>query len=75
MAEVEAEIMKSEEEWWSDGKCKGRRGIVELMECLEKEAIMGEDEGKEASDYNRRAQIFDNSSRVFQALKEQTKLS
>lgn len=51
-------------------KCKETRGIAELLECLEREAIMGEDEGKEPIDYNRRAQIFDKSSRVFQALKE-----
>uniref|UniRef100_A0A5B7A396 Uncharacterized protein n=1 Tax=Davidia involucrata TaxID=16924 RepID=A0A5B7A396_DAVIN len=60
-----------EEEWmgiWRE-KCKGN-GIVELMECLEREAIMGDDEGREPSDYNRRAHIFDKSSRVFQALKE-----
>ncbi|CAK8537767.1 unnamed protein product [Lathyrus sativus] len=52
-------------------KCGGeRKGVVELLECLEKEAIMGDDVGKEANDYNRRAKIFDRSSRVFQALKE-----
>lgn len=52
-------------------KCKETtRGIVELLECLEREAIMGEDEGKEPIDYNRRARLFDKSSRVFQALKE-----
>lgn len=67
--ELEGEIEIDEE------KCKGksggeRKGVVELLECLEKEAIMGDDVGKEASDYNRRAQIFDRSSRVFQALKE-----
>ncbi|KAI3458421.1 hypothetical protein Pfo_015084 [Paulownia fortunei] len=51
-------------------KCKGVGGIVELLECLESEAIMGEDVGREPTDYNRRAQIFDKSSRVFQALKQ-----
>ncbi|CAL5189544.1 unnamed protein product [Lathyrus oleraceus] len=51
-------------------KCGERKGAVELLECLEKEAIMGDDVGKEANDYNRRAKIFDRSSRVFQALKE-----
>lgn len=51
-------------------KCKEVRGIAELLECLESEAIMGEDEGKEPIDYNRRARIFDKSSRVFQALKQ-----
>ncbi|CAI8585773.1 unnamed protein product [Vicia faba] len=51
-------------------KCGEKKGVVELLECLEKEAIMGDDVGREANDYNRRAQIFDKSSRVFQALKE-----
>ncbi|KAG4963800.1 hypothetical protein JHK82_040477 [Glycine max] len=51
-------------------KCGERKGVVELLECLEREAIMGEDVGKEPSDYNRRAQIFDRSSQVFQALKQ-----
>lgn len=53
-------------------KCGEGRGMVEILECLEREAIMGEDQGREPSDYNRRAQIFDRSSRVFQALKEST---
>ncbi|XP_028213618.1 uncharacterized protein LOC114395945 [Glycine soja] len=51
-------------------KCGERKGVVALLECLEREAIMGEDVGKEPTDYNRRAQIFDRSSQVFQALKE-----
>ncbi|KAG6402019.1 hypothetical protein SASPL_138888 [Salvia splendens] len=55
-----------------NGKCGGIGGIVELMECLEREAIMGDDEGREPTDYNRRALIFDRSSRVFQALKQQS---
>ncbi|KAL3373341.1 hypothetical protein AABB24_005371 [Solanum stoloniferum] len=54
-------------------KCKEvAGGMVELLECLEREAIMGDDEGKAPMDYNRRAQIFDKSSTVFQALKETT---
>lgn len=53
-------------------KCRGIGGVVELMECLEREAIMGEDEGREAIDYSRRALIFDRSSRVFQALQKQS---
>ncbi|KAL5799805.1 hypothetical protein ACOSQ4_032689 [Xanthoceras sorbifolium] len=66
---------EEEEEWMKIGnlreKCKGERsGTVELLECLEREAIMGDDEGKEPTDYNRRAHIFDKSSKVFQALKE-----
>lgn len=55
---------------WSE-KCQGAGGgTAEMLECLEKEAIMGDDEGKDPKDYNRRAMIFDKSSRVFQALKE-----
>lgn len=73
--EVEKKLMEEEEligiMKLSD-KCKGISGIVELLECLEREAIMGEDEGREPTDYNRRAQIFDKSSRVFQALKQTT---
>ncbi|CAN6991799.1 unnamed protein product, partial [Brassica oleracea var. botrytis] len=30
-------------------------GIWELLECLEKEAIMGDDDGRDPKDYNRRA--------------------
>ncbi|XP_057459049.1 uncharacterized protein LOC130749687 [Lotus japonicus] len=51
-------------------KCGEGKGAVELLECLEREAIMGADIGKEPTDYNRRAQIFDRSSAVFQALRE-----
>ncbi|KAK7317035.1 hypothetical protein RJT34_00933 [Clitoria ternatea] len=51
-------------------KCGEGKSVVEMLECLEREAIMGDDVGKEPVDYNRRAQIFDRSSRVFQALKE-----
>ncbi|KAG8489906.1 hypothetical protein CXB51_015804 [Gossypium anomalum] len=64
---------EEKEEWMRDervsGRCKGRKGMVELLECLETEAIMGEDQGRDPMDYNRRAQIFDTSSKVFQALK------
>ncbi|XP_007011376.2 PREDICTED: uncharacterized protein LOC18587506 [Theobroma cacao] len=77
--ELEAEMKPEEEEWMRVGKlgerCKERKGVVELLECLETEAIMGEDQGKEPTDYNRRAQIFDKSSRVFQALKARSKPS
>ncbi|KAG9149764.1 hypothetical protein Leryth_021852 [Lithospermum erythrorhizon] len=51
-------------------KCRESNGMVELLECLEREAIMGDDQGREATDYNKRAHIFDKSSRVFQAIKE-----
>lgn len=76
--ELEAiEINPEKEEWMSaitrSNKCGERRGLVDLLECLESEAIMGEDQGIEPTDYNRRAQIFDSSSRVFQALKEKEK--
>ncbi|XWS08388.1 hypothetical protein CRYUN_Cryun41cG0075600 [Craigia yunnanensis] len=70
---------EEEEEWMRVGRlrerCKERKGMVELLECLETEAIMGDDKGREPTDYNRRAQIFDKSSRVFQALKECSKPS
>ncbi|CAN6838468.1 unnamed protein product, partial [Brassica oleracea] len=33
----------------------GRQGVWELLECLEKEAIMGDDDGRDPKDYNRRA--------------------
>lgn len=77
--ELEAiEINPEKEEWMSaittrSNKCGERRGLEDLLECLESEAIMGEDQGREPTDYNRRAQIFDGSSRVFQALKEKEK--
>ncbi|KGN50752.1 uncharacterized protein LOC105435471 [Cucumis sativus] len=63
------------EEWLKLGRLEekcggGGKGIVELLECLEKEAIMGEDEGRDPTDYNRRAKIFSTSSEVFQALKQ-----
>ncbi|CAJ1970558.1 unnamed protein product [Sphenostylis stenocarpa] len=75
--EVEAEMKPNETEEKGRSemtgfrqKCGERDGVVEQLECLEREAIMGEDVGKEPTDYNRRAQIFDKSSQVFQALKE-----
>ncbi|KAL0003550.1 hypothetical protein SO802_017331 [Lithocarpus litseifolius] len=76
--ELEAiEINPEKEEWMStitrSNRCGERRGLVDMLECLESEAIMGEDQGREPTDYNRRAQIFDSSSRVFQALKEKEK--
>ncbi|XP_002520889.2 uncharacterized protein LOC8276627 [Ricinus communis] len=76
--ELEAEMNQEEEEEWMlelgklRERCKERKGMVELLECLEREAIMGDDEGRDPTDYNRRAQIFDKSSKVFQALKERT---
>ncbi|KAJ6433853.1 hypothetical protein OIU84_017537 [Salix udensis] len=56
-------------------KCEGGKGIVEVLEWLEREAIMGDDEGIDPCDYNRRAQIFYKSSLVFSALKERSKHS
>ncbi|KAM3228657.1 hypothetical protein ACQJBY_059958 [Aegilops geniculata] len=43
---------------------------VEQLELLEDEAMAGEDEGRSATDYGRRAHIFEESARVFRALKE-----
>ncbi|KAK3407714.1 uncharacterized protein LOC104420975 [Eucalyptus grandis] len=68
VAEVVEETEWNEMRNWSE-KCSVQGG-VELLECLEREAIMGDDEGKEPTDYSRRARIFDKSSEVFQALKE-----
>lgn len=69
---IEAEINPDDKEEWMTlmAECGEREGVVELLECLEREAIMGEDEGRDPTDYNRRAQIFDKSYRVFQALQE-----
>ncbi|KAJ0234797.1 hypothetical protein HA466_0269370 [Hirschfeldia incana] len=55
------------------GICGGEanRGVWELLECLEKEAIMGDDDGRDPKDYNRRAKIFDKSSKVFKNVNEQ----
>lgn len=73
---MEREIEDEAAEWMKAGrlseKCGERRGMVEILECLEREAIMGDDQGREPNDYNRRAQIFDRSARVFQALKERS---
>ncbi|KAG2310168.1 hypothetical protein Bca52824_021725 [Brassica carinata] len=55
------------------GICGGEanRGVWELLECLEKEAIMGDDDGRDPKDYNRRAKIFDKSSKIFKNAKEE----
>lgn len=55
------------------GICGGEAniGVWELLECLEKEAIMGDDDGREPTDYNRRAKIFDKSSKIFKNFKEE----
>ncbi|KAF3774754.1 hypothetical protein EJ110_NYTH52418 [Nymphaea thermarum] len=42
----------------------------EELEKLEEEALMGDDQGKEPMDYNRRAHIFYRSSEVFHDVKE-----
>nr|KYP53765.1 hypothetical protein KK1_024339 [Cajanus cajan] len=70
--ELEAEMKTQDENGMTRfrHKCGEGKGAVEMLECLEREAIMGDDVGKDPLDYNRRAQIFDTSSRVFQALKE-----
>ncbi|KAF8115210.1 hypothetical protein N665_0029s0053 [Sinapis alba] len=50
---------------------EANRGMWKLLECLEKEAIMGDDDGRDPKDYNRRAKIFDKSSKIFKNIKEQ----
>ncbi|KAF8728594.1 hypothetical protein HU200_017859 [Digitaria exilis] len=44
---------------------------VEELEVLEEAAIAGVDEGRRPTDYDRRAHIFEESSRVFRDLKHQ----
>ncbi|KAG1338940.1 hypothetical protein COCNU_04G012460 [Cocos nucifera] len=44
--------------------------LEEKLEGLEEEAIAGRDEGRAPTDYDRRAHIFLESSRVFRALKD-----
>ncbi|KAK8928890.1 hypothetical protein KSP39_PZI017646 [Platanthera zijinensis] len=44
---------------------KGIRVTVEELEKMEEEAMEGKDEGREPLDYDRRARIFYESSRVF----------
>ncbi|CAN6469465.1 unnamed protein product [Victoria cruziana] len=59
----EKEETEEEGEGWEEvGK--------EELEKLEEEAMMGDDQGKEPMDYNRRAHIFYRSSEVFQDVKE-----
>lgn len=76
--DMEAEMNREGEDDWiveigrSREECEESKVIVELLECLEREAIMGDDEGRDPTDYNRRAQIFYKSSQVFTALKERT---
>nr|DAD25756.1 TPA_asm: hypothetical protein HUJ06_027224 [Nelumbo nucifera] len=72
--ELDGESNTTAEGWMKLGatkeNCEGKRGLVEVVECLAEEAIVGNDEGREPKDYSRRAQIFDKSSRVFTALKQ-----
>ncbi|XP_008782679.2 uncharacterized protein LOC103702147 [Phoenix dactylifera] len=42
----------------------------EELEGLEEEAMAGRDEGRAPTDYDRRAHIFSESSRIFRALKD-----
>lgn len=44
----------------------------EELEVLEEAAIMGLDEGRRPTDYDRRAHIFEESSRVFRELKQRS---
>lgn len=74
-AAMEPIITPEEEEELTQirGICGGEanRGVWELLECLEKEAIMGGDDGRDPKDYNRRAKVFDKSSKIFKNIKEQ----
>ncbi|XP_029120344.1 uncharacterized protein [Elaeis guineensis] len=53
-----------------EGEDGARVRKEEELEVLEEEAIAGRDEGRAPTDYDRRAHIFSESSRVFQALKD-----
>lgn len=44
----------------------------EELEVLEEAAITGDDEGRRPTDYDRRAHIFEESSRVFRELKQRS---
>lgn len=64
------------EEWWEvDGELpeseEEESRLAEALVWLEEEVMQGGEGhgGREASDYNRRAHIFDWSSRVFPAIK------
>uniref|UniRef100_J3LNI4 Uncharacterized protein n=2 Tax=Oryza brachyantha TaxID=4533 RepID=J3LNI4_ORYBR len=53
-----------------DGEGLGKEEeAAEELEVLEAEAMGGGDEGRRPTDYDRRAHIFEESSRVFSALK------
>ncbi|XP_062209235.1 uncharacterized protein LOC133911023 [Phragmites australis] len=54
-----------------DGEMEVEAGLApEELEVLEEEAIAGKDEGHRPTDYDCRARIFEESSRVFRALKQ-----
>ncbi|XP_066351297.1 uncharacterized protein [Miscanthus floridulus] len=46
--------------------------VPEELEVLEEAAITGDDEGRRPTDYDRRAHIFEESSRVFRELKKRS---
>ncbi|GJN31371.1 hypothetical protein PR202_gb19761 [Eleusine coracana subsp. coracana] len=49
---------------------QAEEAVAEELESLEEAAIAGEDEGRRPTDYDRRAHIFEESSRVFRELKQ-----
>jgi hypothetical protein len=53
------------------GKAEAGPLAPEELEVLEEAAIAGVDEGRRPTDYDRRAHIFEESSRVFRELKHQ----
>ncbi|GJY59430.1 hypothetical protein Tco_0459322 [Tanacetum coccineum] len=54
-----------------DGIVDESEDVNEKAELMEMEAIMGKDDGREPMDYKRRACIFNKSSEVFQAIKDE----
>ncbi|KAL8192844.1 hypothetical protein R6Q57_027292 [Mikania cordata] len=61
-------VILKEEDSVSNSK---KDDVNEKVELMEKEAIMGKDDGREPIDYKRRAGIFYKSSEVFQANRDQ----
>ncbi|KAG9443286.1 hypothetical protein H6P81_014626 [Aristolochia fimbriata] len=62
------------EEDKEDEEQEKKMELAEELESMEEEALMtaGADQGRDPLDYNRRAHLFDQSSRVFQALKHRS---
>ncbi|KAL5991334.1 hypothetical protein ACLOJK_012241 [Asimina triloba] len=67
--DLDRRVFVSDEEEEGENEADLSRS-AEVLEHMEEEAITGDDVGRDAVDYSRRARLFDKSSRVFQDLKE-----